>query len=140
MSGVCQRYPEVGFVSVESAFGWIPSFVESMDWQWLNSGAAKAFPDMEMPSFYFRRQVYGMFWFEHESVRRQLDLFPDNVMFETDFPHPTSLSPGPASSAKTPRETVNDFFDGLPEDLTRKVLYENGARLYHVEVPLPVPA
>jgi predicted TIM-barrel fold metal-dependent hydrolase len=140
MSGLCHRYPSVSFVSVESAFGWVPSFVESMDWQWLNSGAAKAFPEMEMPSFYFRRQVYGMFWFEQESVRRQLDLYPDNVLFETDFPHPTSLSPGPASAAKDPRQVVVDFFDGLPEDLARKVLYENAARLYQLDVPASIAA
>ena len=91
------RFPNLNFVSVESGFGWVPSFVESMDWQWLNSGAHEAYPEMELPSFYFRRQVYGMFWFETEALQRQVDLFPDNLMFETDFPHPTSLSPGPAS-------------------------------------------
>ncbi|HEY1969475.1 MAG TPA: amidohydrolase family protein, partial [Pseudonocardia sp.] len=97
IGGVCHRYPELKFVSVESGFGWIPSFVETMDWQWMNSGAAKAYPDREFPSTYFKRQVYGMFWFEDECVLRIADLYPDNIMFETDFPHPTSLVPGPAS-------------------------------------------
>jgi hypothetical protein len=103
MSGVCKRYPGLKFVSVESGFGWVPAFVESMDWQWLNSGASKAYPDYEMPSEYFRRQVFGMFWFEHDAVRRIMDLYPDNLMFETDFPHPTSLSPGPASAPRCSR-------------------------------------
>jgi uncharacterized protein len=135
MSGVCMNYPSIKFVSVESGFGWVPAFVESMDWQWLNSGAAKAHPEMEMPSFYFRRQIMGMFWFEHEAVRRIMDIYPDNLMFETDFPHPTSLSPGPASSAKNPRETIAEVFDGIPEDITRKVLWENAAALYGLEAP-----
>jgi len=135
MSGLCHRYPGINFVTVESAFGWLPSFVESMDWQWLNSGAAKAFPAMEMPSVYFRRQVYGMFWFEKESVRRQIDLYPDNVMFESDFPHPTSLSPGPASASEDPRQVADEFFAGLPEELTRKILFENAARVYGIRVP-----
>ena len=102
MSGLCKRYPGLKFVSVESGFGWVPAFVESMDWQWLNSGASKAYPDYELPSEYFRRQIFGMFWFEHEAVRRIMDLYPDNLMFETDFPHPTSLSPGPGLGRPVP--------------------------------------
>ena len=133
MSGVCHRYPGVNFVSVESGYGWMPSFVESMDWQWLNSGAAKAYPEREMPSFYFRRQLRGMFWFEIETVRLLIDLYPDNLMFETDFPHPTSLSPGPASSAENPKKVVQTAFEGLSEEIARKVLYENAARLYHLD-------
>jgi predicted TIM-barrel fold metal-dependent hydrolase len=135
MSGICKRYPGLKFVSVESGFGWVPSFVESMDWQWLNSGAAKAYPDYEMPSEYFKRQVFGMFWFEHDAVRRIMDLYPDNLMFETDFPHPTSLSPGPASAARYPHETVAAVFEGIPEDIARKVLWDNAAALYHLETP-----
>ncbi|MCU1372621.1 MAG: amidohydrolase, partial [Ilumatobacteraceae bacterium] len=140
MSGVADRYPGVNFVSVESGFGWVPSFVETMDWQWLNSGAQKAHPDREMPSTYFRRQFHGMFWFEGESVKRVLDLYPDNVMFETDFPHPTSLSPGPASSAKNPKEVVQDMFHDLPASLARKVLSENAARVYGLKLPAEQPA
>jgi predicted TIM-barrel fold metal-dependent hydrolase len=133
LSGVCADYPGVKFVSVESGYGWLPSFVESLDWQWLNSGAAAAYPEREMPSVYFRRQIMGMFWFEHESVRRLADLYPDNLMFETDFPHPTSLSPGPASSAVNPKEVVRSVFAGLPADLAHKILYENAANLYHLD-------
>ena len=133
LSGVCHRYPGLKFVSVESGYGWLPSFVESLDWQWLNSGAAQAYPERDMPSDYFRRQIMGMFWFERESIRRLVDIYPDNLMFETDFPHPTSLSPGPASSAENPKDVVRAVFEGMPEELARKVLYENAADLYHLD-------
>ena len=76
------------------------------------------------------------FWFERETVRRMLDLYPDNVMFESDFPHATSLSPGPASSAKPPRQTAMDALAGLPEELCHKVLYQNAARLYGLPDPV----
>ena len=135
MSGLCHRYPGLRFVSVESAFGWVPSFVEAMDWQWLNSGAHLAHPDEDLPSSYFRRQVYGMFWFETEALRRQVDLFPDNLMFETDFPHPTSLAPGPASPSEAPDLVAAKFVDGLPEELARKILWGNGARVYGLDDP-----
>ena len=71
--GVCHQYPDLNFVLVESGFGWIPYYVEALDWQWHNSGAAKAYPQMELPSFYFRRQVYGSFWFEKDTVNRMID-------------------------------------------------------------------
>ena len=89
-------------------------------------------PDMELPSFYFRRQVYGSFWFEKDTVNRMIDLYADNITFESDYPHPTSLSPGPASSAKTQRETILESLDGVSEEVCRKVLHDNAAKLYHL--------
>ena len=35
-----------------------------MDWQWLNVGAHKDYPERLLPSEYMRRQIYGMYWFE----------------------------------------------------------------------------
>jgi predicted TIM-barrel fold metal-dependent hydrolase len=134
-SGVCIRYPDLKFVIVESGVGWLRYYLEVLDWQWVNSGAVQQYPDRDKPSDYFKRQVYGTFWFEQESVGRIVDLYPDNIMFESDFPHPTSLSPGPTSSSKMPREMVAGTLAGVPEDIQRKVLYDNAAKLYHVRGP-----
>ena len=105
-SDLCERFPTLNFVSVESGCGWIPFMIEALDWQWMNSGAAREHPHHELPSTYFRRQVYGSFWFEQESFRRTIELIPDNLMFETDYPHPTALCPGPASYAELPTITA----------------------------------
>jgi predicted TIM-barrel fold metal-dependent hydrolase len=78
--------------------------------------------------------VKTAFWFEQETVRRMAELYPDNVMVESDFPHPTCLEPGPTSSSGTVREVLTATLAGLPEDLCRKVLYENAAELYGVDV------
>jgi predicted TIM-barrel fold metal-dependent hydrolase len=56
-------------------------------------------------------------------------------MFETDFPHPTSLSPGPASPSDIPSRVASKFFEGVPEELARKILWDNAARVYHVDLP-----
>jgi uncharacterized protein len=132
-SGLCHRYPDVNFVSVESGASWLPFLVEAMDWNWKNYGAFSDFPDRELPSFYFKRQVYGSFWFEQQAVGRVVDMFPDNLMFETDFPHPISLSPGPASSAGNPRSMAEAAMAGQPDDIIRKVFHDNAARLYNLE-------
>jgi predicted TIM-barrel fold metal-dependent hydrolase len=131
-SGVCDRFPDLNFVSVESGFGYIPFLLESLDWQWMGSGAHRAYPDRLLPSEYFRRQVYSMFWFEKDSLEL-LPKYQDNVMFETDFPHPTSLSPGPASYAPSPAEAIARDTAIVGEDVMRKVLYTTAARVYHLD-------
>jgi hypothetical protein len=81
---------------------------------------------MLLPSEYFRRQIYGTFWFEYH-VGRFVDLYPDNFMFETDYPHPTSLSPGPGTYAQGPRETIAENLSNLSEEHLVKVLHDDAA-------------
>ena len=98
--GICHRYPRLNWVSVESAAGWVPSFLEAMDWQWKGTGVALDHPEFDLlPSEYFRRQIYAAFWFEQASARFAMEQIRDNLLYETNFPHPTSMSPGPASPA-----------------------------------------
>ncbi len=133
LSGVCHRYPDLKFVSVENGAGWLPFLGESMDWQWLNVGAHKDYPDRLLPSEYLYRQVYGMFWFEHDAVRAVIDKLADNLMFETDFPHATSLSPGPASESPSPRDVVERALGDLPDEIVGKVLQHTATQLYQLE-------
>lgn len=128
LKGVCERFPRLPFVSVESGFGWVPFVLESMDWQWKNFDGPRQLGGL-LPSEYFRRQVYAIFWFE-ESGLRLIDLYPDNVMFETDFPHPTSLSPGPGSASPGPRAVIERARAALDPTTFDKVMYGNAARVY----------
>jgi predicted TIM-barrel fold metal-dependent hydrolase len=130
-SGLCERFPELNFVSVESGFGYVPFLMDSLDWQWRGSGALDRYPERRLPSEVFRRQVYAMFWFEQEALEL-LPKYQDNVMFETDFPHPTSLHPGPASYSPSPAEVIRRDTEIVGEPVMRKVLYDNAARVYHV--------
>src|SRR4051812_3148008 len=127
--GICHRFPDLKFVSVESGVGWIPFALAGLDWQWLNCGVHKEHPEYDLlPSEYFKRQIYGCFWFERDTALSTIDLIgPDNVMFETDFPHPTSMSPGPASTAERPDDYIRNAFSSLEEPVLRKVLHDNAA-------------
>ncbi|WP_083733881.1 amidohydrolase family protein [Actinomadura sp. CNU-125] len=136
LSGVCHRYPDLKFVSVENGAGWLPFLGESMDWQWLNVGAHKEYPERMLPSEYMARQIYGMYWFERKSVRAVIDQLEDNLMFETDFPHATSLSPGPASESPSPRDVMERSLGGLPEETIGKVLQHTATKLYNLEPPV----
>ena len=129
-SGVLERFPDVEFVSVESGIGWIPFFLESLDYQMHESSPSAVEALSMLPSEYFRRQVYGCFWFEHRMLAPVIDaLGASQVLFETDFPHPTCLYPDPLGSAEA-------ALAGMDEEVQRKVLQDNAAALY--KVPLPV--
>jgi predicted TIM-barrel fold metal-dependent hydrolase len=65
-------------------------------------------------------------------VARAVELYPDNILYETDFPHPTSQSPGPATIAQHPRVYAEEVLGKLPEAHARKVLQDNAARVYGV--------
>jgi predicted TIM-barrel fold metal-dependent hydrolase len=132
--GICHRFPKLDFVSVESGVGWIPFALEGLDWQYLNCGVHKEHPEYDLlPSEYFRRQIYGCFWFERESALHAIEqIGADNVLYETDYPHPTSMSPGPATEATRPDEYLRRNFSGLDEASARKILHDNAARIYHL--------
>jgi len=124
-SGMLDRYPKLKFVSVESGIGWLPFILEALQYQMDESGCSK----YELTALeYFRRQMYGCFWFENEDTAgaiRRLGI--DNVMFETDFPHPTCLFPDP----------FGKIADGLAElsfEERRKVLSLNAAKVYNIDV------
>ena len=133
VSGMCARYPRLNFVSVESGFGYVPYYLDALDWQWMNSGSAEILPERLMPSEYFKRQVFATFWFEHRTVLRMIDLLEDNVMFESDFPHPTCLHPGPVSFTDAPNKVIQANLASLPERTLKKVLHANAARVYNLD-------
>uniref|UniRef100_UPI001302AAAB amidohydrolase family protein n=1 Tax=Cellulosimicrobium sp. KWT-B TaxID=1981152 RepID=UPI001302AAAB len=58
----------------------------------------------------------------------------DTLMLESDFPHPTSLSPGPASPARRPREMAESALTGLPDEVIAKLMYQNAAKLYDLDM------
>lgn len=126
-SGVCERFPRLKLVSVESGFGYIPFYLEALDWSWKTGGPV--YPGDLLPSDYFRRQCFGTLWFETTALNT-LENYPDNFMFSTDFPHPTSLSPGPASPADVPIEHIRRNYGGLPYDIRERLVGGNAVALY----------
>ena len=125
-SGMLDRFPELKIVSVESGGGWIPFILEALDYE-MDENAPQAKAALSLaPSEYFRRQIYATTWFERRNLASMVDAVgEDNLMFETDFPHPTCLYPDPL---KTARENMV----GLAPSTQRKILSENATRLYRL--------
>jgi len=131
--GVCHRFPKLNMVSVESGAGWIPFALEALDWQWKNNGVRAEHPEYDLlPSEYFRRQIYASFWFEEQGLALALEKYPDNILYETDYPHPTCQAPGPASAGTHPRLYAERVLSEIAEPTLRKVLHDTAAHLYGV--------
>jgi len=127
-SGVPERFPHCRFVSVESGIGWIPFFLEALDHQARETAPHELRHLKLKPSEYFRRQVYACFWFETLAPQRLIaDIGVGNVLFETDFPHPTCLYP-------ENREHVAKVLGQLDANTRRRVLQDNAAELYRIPV------
>jgi predicted TIM-barrel fold metal-dependent hydrolase len=129
---VCERFPRLNFVSVESGFGFVPFLIEALDWQWTHVDGPEKRPDMLLPSEYFRRQIFSMFWFETGTLS-QLPDWADNTMFETDFPHNTSLVPDSRLSPD-PATLAGQHVDRFGPEIMSKVLSGNAARVYDVDL------
>ncbi len=127
LSGVLPRFPALKFVSVESGIGWIPFVLEAVDHHYLEASPGRRGAWDMLPSEYFARQVYATFWFETIAPRRLLDDLPIcNLLFETDFPHPTCLFDNIA-------EKIDAALGSLPAEQRHRLLWANAAELYGIE-------
>ncbi|MGH9078562.1 MAG: amidohydrolase family protein [Acidimicrobiales bacterium] len=126
LSGLLDRHPTLNMVSVESGVGWIPFILDALDYEMSENAPNDLEKLSMMPSEYFKRQLYATFWFETNNVPALIDsVGEDNVLFETDFPHPTCLYPKPLDS-------VADKMSALTPEVQRKVLGDNAVRLYRL--------
>jgi uncharacterized protein len=125
-SGMLERHPELKVVSVESGCGWIPFIVEALDYEMAENAPRQRAALSLSPSEYFRRQIYATTWFERVDLAAVVKAVgEDNIMFETDFPHPTCLYPDPL-------KTADENMRGLSETTQRKILGENAKKLYRL--------
>jgi len=124
-SGILDRFRDLRFVSVESGIGWVPFLMEALDYQLREIAETKGFE--KKPSEYFRSNFYACFWFEQGQAAADMcrRVGIDNVLFETDFPHPTSLYPF---------DDLESRLGDLSYEERAKVLSLNSARLYNIPV------
>jgi predicted TIM-barrel fold metal-dependent hydrolase len=128
LCGMLDRHPRLKLVSVESGIGWMPFILETLDYE-VRENAPEQYDRLtRTPIEYFRDHWYGTFWFERNQGDLQ-NLFDkvgeDNVLFETDFPHPTSLYPQPL-------DVASEQLASLKPQTRRKLLGENATKLYRL--------
>jgi predicted TIM-barrel fold metal-dependent hydrolase len=133
-SGILPRFPELKFLSVEAGIGFIPFILEACDYTYEYGRVRHEYPEFELkPSEYFARQVYGCYIFEEHAPRELIDsIGVDNILFETDYPHPVCLY-------DNVRAKIDAALGEATPEVQHKVLFENAAKLYKVEAPDVAP-
>ena len=97
---------------------------ESLEYNMKDSGLKYELSPFEI----FRRQIYACSWFERRSLAESVRaLGADNIMFETDFPHPVCLYPDAL-------DYMADAAAELTPEDRKKVFGGNAARLYKIPV------
>jgi predicted TIM-barrel fold metal-dependent hydrolase len=125
-SGMLDRFPELKIVSVESGAGWVPFILEALEYEMEENAPGLKQSLSLTPKEFFQRNIYATMWFERTDVVQVVAAVgEDNILFETDFPHPTCLFPAPL-------ETAARNMAELSQTAQRKILGGNAAALYGI--------
>ena len=130
MSNLFDRHPKLKIVSAESGIGWIPFILEALEYQYdeMVTESDEVAHAQRRPSEYFRDHLYVMFWFEQSAPAKLIeDVGVNNVLIETDVPHPTCLYP-------STREHFTRVLADVDPVVRRRVLQDNAAELYGIAV------
>jgi predicted TIM-barrel fold metal-dependent hydrolase len=127
VSGVLDTFPKLKIGLIESGMGWVPFAIEAYEHQFdemLPSSKAKL--PQRRPWEYFRDNFWVTYWFEKVGPKLLLETLGTNkVLFETDFPHPTSLYPGVQAH-------LVETLGGYEYSVRRQVLETNAVELYNL--------
>ena len=98
MSNLFDRYPKLKIVSAESGIGWVPFILEAMEYQLdemvtdrRRGRPTRAPPDRVLPRPHLRDVLVRAASAPAKLIE---DIGVNNVLVETDMPHPTCLYPG----------------------------------------------
>lgn len=136
MSGVFERFPGLRFVMTEQGAAWVPEALERMD-NIHNSMVRGRIGEIGMPasgalphkpSDYFRRNCFlGSSFPSPRQAESFREIGLDKCMWGSDYPHNEATSPYSI-------ESIRHSFAGWSESDLRKVLAENAASVYHIDL------
>lgn len=127
VGGVMMRFPKIKIVSAENDTGWIAHYMYRLDHAFEKFGTLMKEPLDMKPSEYVRRNLWATF--QDDPIGPMLFRYfgADNFMWASDFPHTDSTWP---NSLKV----IAQDFEGVPEDVTRKIICDNAAKLYNINL------
>ena len=131
--GVCHRFPDLKLVSVESRRR-LAARARSRPSTGSGATAASATSTPSTTCCRASTSAARSTAASGSSSSRALDAiarYPDNILFETDYPHPTCQHPGPRTpGAAAPRLRRPSRSAALADDVLGKVLHDNAAAVY----------
>ncbi len=130
-SGVFERHPGLKVGAVEHELGWIPYFLDQMDYTYTERplrGAWHRFRPGVLPSDFFRSNVFASFQEDAIGIREREFIGVDALMWGSDYPHTESTFPHS-------RQTLAKIMGDVPADDVRRIVADNARRLYGFTPP-----
>lgn len=127
VSGILDKYEDLKIGLIESGMGWVPFWLEAMEHQ-LDEFRTMQNRGLKLRAKeYFKKHFWVSYWFEQYAPTNMLEeIGVDRVMFETDFPHPTSLYPGV-------QDKLVETMGGYEYEIRKRVLQDNASELYNLK-------
>ena len=118
-SPVFRRFPDLRIALSEGGIGWIPYFLERIDYVYRHHRAwtNQDFGD-KLPSEVFDEHILTCFIDDHIGVELRHHLNGDNLHWECDYPHSDSTWPAAP-------ESVMDQLGDVPDDEINKITHLN---------------
>jgi len=126
-NGVFDKFPNLKIVSSENDIGWVAHYVYRADayyerMKYLRNGILKL-----LPTDYFRKNVHVTFMDDVIGVRNADFFGADTFSWSSDFPHIQSTWPNS-------RDFVEKNFEGISDDIRRKITRDNVLKLYNLSL------
>ena len=121
-----REFPELKWVITEVGAGYLPYLLERADMQFERMKNWHGFD--ELPSEVFHRSMWVPLVNERFAVENRHKIGVDNLMWESDFPHPESNWPNS-------RQDVQKSLHDVPEDEVAKITHGNAAKVFRWNVP-----
>jgi predicted TIM-barrel fold metal-dependent hydrolase len=125
-SGVFERHPRLRVVSAEHEVGWLPFFVERMDYTYTQRATkGHRFANGVLPSDFVHANVWVQFCEDPLASIVAHSIGSDRLLWGSDYPHSEGLFP-------RSREVFADRTAGLDERARRQIATDNAAALYGI--------
>jgi hypothetical protein len=120
-----RQFPQLRVALSEGGIGWVPSFLERADRNYLNQTWTGQDFGGKLPSEVFREQVLTCFIVDDAGLRSRDLIGDDNIAWECDFPHSDSTWP---KSPETVLAALNGA--GASDEEINKITHQNALRWY----------
>jgi predicted TIM-barrel fold metal-dependent hydrolase len=126
-SGVLERHPGLQLVSAEHEIGWLPHFVERLDYTYTQRATrGYRFRDGAVPSDFVRRQLSVQFCEDPFASHAIAAVGPERALWGGDYPHSEGTFP-------RSRATVARLLASCSPSAREAVVSANAAQLYGID-------
>lgn len=131
VDGTFDRFPELSIYVAETNASWMPAALWFADDNYAIFGNWFKLKLKMTPSEYVRKHFWFSFIRDPMAIKLRDFLPVERLMWGSDFPH--SVGSYPKS-----QEWLETIFEGAPESLRRKLLLENPAEFFDLDLEKPI--